>query len=253
MNHKNTTFQWLARRYVARRLQRQFEDVRCFGLPHLRSVLKSQPVILACNHVAWWDPLILVQLDDKLGSDGYCLMDKENLSRLPFFSWLGAVPLDRSSPKAAYRDLHHSAELLNAPGRMLIVFPQGEQRPAHLPLSFRPGVSALSERTRLPVHPVALRYDFRESERQVVHLSVGRALKRETAEPRQHFAQRLEAVVMHEMERIDAALLSGDGYGFTSLLGRSEPTPMALPRATAVLGRLAARSIHESEEGVFRR
>src|SRR5690606_29163115 len=157
---------WLQRiiqAYVRSRLRKNFADVRICGESTIKQELERGPVVLACNHVAWWDPLLLVQLDAFLGSDGYCLMDQESLRQLPFFRWVGALPIDRTSPTRAYRDIQMASSVLCQPRRVLAIFPQGEQRPAHLPLAFRPGVAALAAHSGAPVIPLAIQYTYLQS------------------------------------------------------------------------------------------
>ena len=132
----------LARRYVRRKFARSFDGIHVAGLEQARALVAREPLILAATHVAWWDALFAIAMADLLGGESYCLMDADNLRRLPFFGWVGAVPLDRSSPKRALRDMKAAATLLDRPGRVLWIFPQGRQRPSHLrPLDLQPGRS----------------------------------------------------------------------------------------------------------------
>jgi 1-acyl-sn-glycerol-3-phosphate acyltransferase len=238
MTGKSALFVPLARWYVRRRLGKNFQDVLASGLSPLREKLASGPALLACNHVSWWDPLVMVHLDACLSADGYCLMDQENLGKLPFFSWVGAVPLDRTSRKAAYGDLRAAAQLLDRPSRFLLTFPQGEQRAAHLPLSYKAGIFFLARLKDVPVYPLALRYDFHESPRALVHLSVGQPLFARSRR-RDDFLRNLEAATQRELERIDGHLSQGEG-SFSSLLGRSTNlSAHELPVGASVLRRLS--------------
>lgn len=238
MTEKNRFIQHLARAYVKRRLGRTFSDVRILGASRLRAALDRGPVIVASNHVSWWDPLVMVHLDAKLKSDAYCLMDKANLDGLRFFSWLGALPLDRSSPRASLRDLERAAILLSEPGRMLVVFPHGEQRPAHLPLEFRSGVHSLFTKTGAPVYPLALRYDFHQSDRPVIHLALGEPLSERNLR-REEFLRRLEGSVREQLELVDREI-EGEKLPFESLLGRRVDIHRAhLPPGTGALKKLA--------------
>jgi 1-acyl-sn-glycerol-3-phosphate acyltransferase len=212
-SQKKRWFQHLARAYVKRRLKRQFSNVTVLGAKILASTLASGPAIIACNHVAWWDPLLLVQLDAFLKSDAYCLMDEINLRELSFFGDLGALPLNRNKRTQSYRDLLQSLEIVKKPGQLLFIFPQGRQTPAHFPLHFFEGAAFLAARSGLPVFPLGLRYDFAEGPRQVVHLAVGAPLHFEpqvTQAPatRATFTRRLEDAVQAQLERIDAHLFA---------------------------------------------
>jgi 1-acyl-sn-glycerol-3-phosphate acyltransferase len=81
---KPTLLKHLASLYVQRRLRRTFLDVRLLHGERLSLALEQGPVLIACNHVCWWDAFLLVQLSRALRIDGYCLMDQANLAELPF-------------------------------------------------------------------------------------------------------------------------------------------------------------------------
>lgn len=224
MTKKSRWFLKLARPYVARRLRRQFADVRLLGGPELRERITREPVIFACNHVAWWDPLLLVHLDAALGSDGYCLMDTHNLDQLPFFRWVGAMPLDRRNSRHAYRDLRRAARVLDAPRKVLVIFPHGDQRPAHLSLEFKLGVATLALATRAPVIPLAIRYDYVEGPKPIVHLAAGSpSWFCDSRHTRESFVADLEARVAQKLKRIDDELCT-PSQTFESLI-RARPLP----------------------------
>lgn len=237
MSDKNAFFLKLARPYVARRLRRQFFDVRIGGLDRLQPLVNDGPVILACNHVAWWDPLLLVHLDAVLKSDGYCLMDRVNLNQLPFFRWVGALPLDRTSQTSSYRDLLAAGRILNAERKILAIFPHGDQRPAHLPLNYRAGIVTLAARTLAPVVPLAIRYDFLQSPRQIAHLRVGVPLRFSSGtDTKESFLLELEERTRTALLDIDQQILNPKG-DFVSLLHPStaDSTRERIPQVASAL------------------
>ena len=191
----------LARPYVRRRVSRDLEGLWVSGLEPARRLLAQGPVLFAANHVAWWDPMLLVLLDEALASEGYALMDAGNLARLPFFGWLGALPLGRG--EAARTDLAAAAAQLRGPGRALWIFPQGRQRPAHLrPLGLKAGVMALAEQSGVPVLPVSLQYAFREAERPAALVHFGEA--RPASAPARELLPWLEEALVSGLDTIDA-------------------------------------------------
>ena len=148
----------IARGYARRRVARRLDGVWVSGLDEVRAALGGRPLIFAANHVAWWDVMLLLILDEALGGVGWAVMDAENLRKLPFFGWVGALPLDRSSPESSRHCLESSAALLDRPGRSIWIFPQGRQRPAHLrPLDLRPGLRIMHDHN--PVDVVAVSVD----------------------------------------------------------------------------------------------
>ena len=152
-----------ARGYSRRRVAHGLDGVWVAGLDEARATLADRPVLFAANHVAWWDPLLLLILDEALGGLGWAMMDSENLRTLPFLGWVGALPLDRSSPERSRQCLESCAALLDRPGRALWIFPQGRQRPAHLrPLDLKRGVQTLHAHNPVDVIAVSLTYVFLE-------------------------------------------------------------------------------------------
>ena len=160
---RRPAFLAVARGYVRRRVSRALDGVWVSGLDETRDALASRPLLLVANHVAWWDALLLVALDEALGGLGWAMMDARNLRKLPFLGWLGGLPLDRSSPERSRECLENSAALLDRPGRALWMFPQGRQRPAHLrPLDLKPGLQTLHAGNPVDLVAVSINYVFLE-------------------------------------------------------------------------------------------
>jgi len=200
---------------------RTFADVRLDGADRLRSLLdEDDSFVLACNHVCWWDPLLLVQLERFLDADGYCLMDAENLKQFPFFAKLGALAIDRSSTKAAYRDLKRATSVFRKSRGILSIFPQGEHYPAHLPLELKGGVVHLAKANEKKIVPFAIRYDFGEGPRATVRCSVGEAISPEGSKGDEAL-EALRCSFVGELKRIDDAIVEKRSFG-VSLLGLAD-------------------------------
>lgn len=163
---RRPAFLRLARPYARHRVARGLDGMWVAGLDQARAALADRPVIFASNHVAWWDTLLLVVLDEALGGRCWAVMDAANLRALPFLGWVGALPLDRGSPERSRQCLENSAALLDRPGRGVWIFPQGRQRPAHLrPLDLKGGVGIMHARSPVDVIVVSLDYVFLERDR----------------------------------------------------------------------------------------
>ncbi len=163
---RHPAFLRFARRYTRRRIARHLDGLWVSGLDEARAALAARPLIFAANHVAWWDALLLLPLDEALGGLGWAMMDSRNLHRLPFLGWVGALPLDRSSPERSRACLQSSAALLDRPGRAVWIFPQGRQRPAHLrPLDLKPGLQTLHAASDVDLVSVSIDYVFLERAR----------------------------------------------------------------------------------------
>jgi 1-acyl-sn-glycerol-3-phosphate acyltransferase len=205
----------LTRRYVRRALGRDIAGLRVGGLEEARRVASRQPVVLAANHVGFWDSFLVVALDEALGTDGFALMHSENLGGLPFFGWLGAIPLHPAHPLPGLR---RGAALLDRPGRALWIFPQGGHRPAHLrPLGMLPGVRVLARLAReAAVIPVAIQYAWEESHNPGAWADLGAAIPAPEVAGRDG-VRRLEAALVEGLDRIDATL-RGEGDPFPPLV-----------------------------------
>lgn len=216
-----------ARRYTRRRIAHKLDGLWVAGLDQARQALSRGPVIFAANHVAWWDALLLLPLDEALGGLGWAVMDSRNLEKLPFFGWIGALPLDRSSPERSRECLESSAALLDRAGRAMWIFPQGRQRPAHLrPLDLRPGLQTMYELNPVTIIAVSINYVFLEKARPaaVVRFSPPLSL------PGGGVIAAAEAELLTGLAEIDAAALAAtDGRrarthpgdplpGFTALI-----------------------------------
>ena len=163
---RREAFLRLARPYARRRVARGLDGLWVSGLAEARAALAQRPLIFVANHVAWWDALLLLPLDDALGGTGWAVMDSRNLRSLPFLGWVGALPLDRSSPQRSRECLQSCADLLDRPGRGVWVFPQGRQRPAHLrPLDLRTGLGIMHARRPVDLVVVSIDYVFLERSR----------------------------------------------------------------------------------------
>ena len=164
----------LLQTYVRRRLRRAFGDVRLAGFEHVQQARLVGGVILCVNHVSWWDPMVLGGLDRLLNGQGFALMDADALRRLPFLGWAGAVPVERGhGPEALRASLAAAAGTAAQHGNVLAVFAAGTQRPAHLPLLYRAGILTIQDAAQVPIVPAALRYDFIQGSRAIVHLFCG--------------------------------------------------------------------------------
>ncbi len=219
-----------ARGYTRHRVSRHLDGLWVCGLAGARAALARRPLLFVSNHVAWWDALLLVVLDEALGGLGWAVMDARNLRGLPFLGWLGGLPLERGSPERGAECLRNCADLLDRPGRALWFFPQGRQRPAHLrPLDLRHGVEIMHAHNPVDVVAVSIDYVFLESPRPaaVVRFSepiAAATLTGSTLRPA------LEAELLAGLAAIDAATVAAtDGHrartrpadplpGFTALV-----------------------------------
>lgn len=216
MTRRSRALLALARPYIRRRLRRAFDGVFVEGRDRVREIAAREPLLVAANHVCWWDALTILALDESLGIESHCLMDAENLARMPFFGWVGAVPLDRSSPRSSVRDLKSAMRVVDRPGRALWIFPQGRQRPAHIrPLGLEPGVAWLANRAEASVVPLSLNYQFRETPQPTIVASFGHPIPppRRSSDDKSAWLAHLERALIEGLERGDRFAMSDDESG----------------------------------------
>jgi 1-acyl-sn-glycerol-3-phosphate acyltransferase len=230
---------------VARsRIQRTFERVRVHGLERARAIAAEAPVLILSNHTSWWDPLVILHASQHLlGTDGHALMDAKNLRKLPFFAMVGAFGVDLDQPADGAAAMRYAAKLLDRPGRMVWIFPQGTERPiTERPLAFRPGAAEIARvAKRARVLPAALRYEFASTEKPVLYLSFGEPISADR-DPARGRAQQEEAVEA-ELARIERAVRGEVGLGF-------EDTWTSTPAAA---GELATKALAMFTAGAAKR
>jgi 1-acyl-sn-glycerol-3-phosphate acyltransferase len=218
----------LARNHVRRQLASQFDGVYVSGLTEARAICREQPVIIAPNHVAWWDAFLVVLLDEALGTESYCLMDAQNLRRLPFFRWLGAIELARGDLANSYRDLTRSLQLLSAPTRALWIFPQGRQRPPHLrPLQLQSGVALLAQQSHRPVLPVSISYAYLDAPQPRIMVRFNSALNGWTVSEKERVSWRQSLRLLES--RLVEGLDANDQYVLANATANAEQGAMAGP------------------------
>ena len=217
----------LARPYIRRRLHRAFDGLHVMGLDAARRAMGDGPVVVAANHTCWWDAFTILSVDCALHGRGRCLMDADNLARLPFFRWVGAVPIDRSSPRQSLRDLSAACEGLCEAGDALWIFPQGEQRPSHIrPLGMHSGVAWLARKADVPILPLGISYLYREAPEPAIVASFGAPVRAQSRAA--DTLELLEREVIAALRRCDRFVLSGEGT-FVQLVAprRTQHVPFA--------------------------
>jgi 1-acyl-sn-glycerol-3-phosphate acyltransferase len=170
---------------VRGRLATQFESVRVGGLEAFADAARTGPLLVVCNHTAYWDSLLAIALvTGTLRLDGYALMEAANLRRYPFLGRVGGFGVERDVPGDGERVLAYGAERLRGPGRVVWVFPQGREAPAQArPPVFRRGAAVMAATAAAharatggePVRwvPVAVAYVYGRDPRATVFMRFG--------------------------------------------------------------------------------
>ena len=85
---------------------------------------------------------------------------KAELFRIPFLGWsmsrIGYIPIERSSPKKAYRSMLRAAEKVKQ-GVSVMVFPEGTRSPDGKIQPFKKGAFLIALKSQAAILPVAIR------------------------------------------------------------------------------------------------
>jgi 1-acyl-sn-glycerol-3-phosphate acyltransferase len=128
----------------------------CQGLLHIP---RQGPVIIAANHISYFDPLCLGVFIDAAGREARFLA-KSELYRNPLLGWVlrgaGQIPVYRESRDAA-RSLQDAVAAMRD-GAAVVIYPEGTttRNPDFSPMKAKNGVARLAALTGAPVVPVGL-------------------------------------------------------------------------------------------------
>lgn len=146
----------------------------------------GRPLLLAANHVSWWDGFVLREVQRALRPRApmYTVMSARELARFPYFRRMGVVGVDGSSPAsvaAAVRWLR--GEVRANPDAVIVFFPQGRIWPSHRrPLGFQRGVEVFARRLGALVLPVGLHAEPLASPSPAFFVSAGQPVESPSAD-----------------------------------------------------------------------
>lgn len=155
----------------------------------LRGEIPDGAFVWAANHHSWWDAFVAAVLLWERGRDLTVLMDADNLRRYRFLRRLGTRGTNelRAAVRAA-RD-----------GRVPLIFPEGEMRPAGPLGPLRPGAAWLARSAGVPLVAACTRVVLRGQQRPEAYLDL------RPASP-----DTLGDVLARGLDDLDAALRASD-------------------------------------------
>jgi 1-acyl-sn-glycerol-3-phosphate acyltransferase len=175
-------------------------DLIRFGLDRLvrggvrgvwvRGSLPRGPVVWAGNHHSWWDGFAAASVLRAAERVPALLMDGDNLGDYGFLRRAGVIPA--TAPRAALEVLRRN--------HVLIVFPEGELRPAGPLGPLLPGAEWLARRAPATLVAVALRVANRGHQSAEVYLDLNVV----------PVGTSLAAAMADGLARLDADLLTAD-------------------------------------------
>ena len=180
-----------------------------------------------------------------LGAGFRVLMEERNLARYRAFLKVGALPMRRTSPRAAWADLIAAGTHL-VPGVGLWVFPQGVRRPAAEPLTrCERGAAqlALSAATPVRIVPVAFRYPFLGEQLPEAFVLVGTpwVVGPGDADGRKGLTARIERELGATLSRLDERIAVEQTAGFRLLVHGKLSVNKRMDRFRHATGLLAGR------------
>jgi 1-acyl-sn-glycerol-3-phosphate acyltransferase len=89
-------------------------------------VKPGHSILLLCNHFSWWDGFwagwLRWRVFDRVF---YIMMQEDHLKQRMWLRYMGGFSINRQS-KEVIGSLNYASELLNDPGNLVTVFPQGQ-------------------------------------------------------------------------------------------------------------------------------
>jgi 1-acyl-sn-glycerol-3-phosphate acyltransferase len=196
---------------VAAGLRRGFGSMLRRGLRGVwwRGALPDGPFVWAANHHSWWDPFLASAVLDRARRPVCLLMAQDNLARFDFVRRLGVFGTGEPRRGLSYLDS----------GRVLVVYPEGELRPAGAVGPLADGAAWFARRAGVPLCPVAVRVVLRGHEVPEAYLSLAQVPSSGAPGPTTaELARRLDA----ELAAVDRLVAAADPReplpGFSRLL-----------------------------------
>lgn len=150
-------------------LPMKFKKIHIHGV----ALKPDHSILLLQNHMSWWDGFFGSHLCYEHFHKNYHVMVQEDqLRKFSFFRYKGAFSVRKNS-REALESLSFSAELLNDPKNLVLMFPQGRLESMHVPeIAFEKGVSRLIGEVQGPCQVVycASVIEYLESFKPSVHL-----------------------------------------------------------------------------------
>ena len=112
----------------------------------------GKPVLLLQNHFSWWDGYWSYFLSKTFFNRKFhVMMLEEQLAKRIFINWCGAFSVRRKS-RSAIESLNYAADLLDQPGNLVCLYPQGEIQSQHVkPIRFERGAAWLLKNKNCPI------------------------------------------------------------------------------------------------------
>ena len=137
---------WMFKHYIGFSLRKHFAIISIKGDMHLS---EHKAILLIGNHFSWWDGHFAAYLNHRYYHKRFhVMMLEEQLKKYPSINKAGAFGINLRS-RDLINGLNYSAEILNDPENILVMFPQGAFASLyHYPVSFQRGVYKIIEQVQ---------------------------------------------------------------------------------------------------------
>ncbi|MFB0489240.1 1-acyl-sn-glycerol-3-phosphate acyltransferase [Methylobacterium sp. OAE515] len=182
------------------------------------------PIVVYCNHPAWWDAALIIVLAGRLYPEraSRAPFDAAMLARYRIFERIGAFGVDLDTPRGAAQFLAAARAILAGPDGMMWITAQGRFADARArPLALRPGVARLAEFAPDALFvPLALEYAFWDERGAGAFAAFGTGIRGSDLAvlPRAERLARLEADLTATLDRLSADVISREPARFRALV-----------------------------------
>ena len=108
----------------------------------------SKPILLIANHFSFWDSLIIFCVNERLFKKKAHVMVLEDTMRKDRFLKYGGAFSVGKKPRDVIKSLNYAVGLLNDPGNLVLMFPQGKLYPNFVEqVHFKRGVLNIIQKT----------------------------------------------------------------------------------------------------------
>jgi 1-acyl-sn-glycerol-3-phosphate acyltransferase len=220
---------------VRRMLRRDFHALRIAGsIPDFGAFPRDEPLIVFTNHAGWWDPMLCLFLSRAYMEERshYAPIDARGLERYGILKKLGFFGVEQDSAKGGRDFLRTARSILETPGAVLWITPQGAFRDPRLrPPGFAPGLGHLVEKLgRGTAVPLAMEYPFWEEKTPEALCRFGEPIPLTDKSDAGTWTRRLENALAQCQDELASAAISREPEAFHQLSGGSVglPGPYAL-------------------------
>ncbi|MCJ2092357.1 lysophospholipid acyltransferase family protein [Methylobacterium sp. J-072] len=210
--------------WFERYLHRHFDALRMPLWSEKPAPTHPGPLVIYCNHPAWWDAAVIIVLSGRLypKRENRAPFDAAMLARYRVFERIGAFRVDLDSPRGAAQFLAAARAILTRSGTALWITAQGQFVDVRVrPLGLRPGVARLAELAPDALFvPLALEYAFWDERGAEAFAAFGPGIPGTelAALPRAARLARLEADLTATLDRLSADVISREPERFQALV-----------------------------------